>query len=417
MEPTTILLAATVACGLYLAWNIGANDAANSIGTAVGSGALRMSQAVVVAGCCEFAGAVLVGDTVAGTIRHGIVDPEQFTDAPRQFAQGMLTALLATAIWLQLSSRRGIPVSTTHSIVGAVCGFAWAALGSASGIHWEVIARIVGSWLISPLFGCCLSLLLFLFVRRFILRADQPTQALVNHVPTLVWALFFLPLLIVLDKTPRLAITRLQVILLACGLAAVAAIGVKFLLHNALRHAKSPTFSRGTVERVFARLQWFTVSLLAFAHGSNDVANAIGPMAAVVHVAQTDQIVASTPIPFWLLALGGTGIVLGLATYGSRVVATIGGSITEITPTRGFCAELATALTTLLGSRLGLPLSSTQVLVGAVIGVGLARGVAGLNRRVISRIMTSWLVSFPAAALLSAGLFLIWQLTVTLIVG
>ncbi|MEM7494794.1 MAG: inorganic phosphate transporter [Myxococcota bacterium] len=414
MEPTTILLLATVACGLYLAWSIGANDAANSIGTAVGSGALRMGQAVAVAGCCEFAGAVLVGDAVAGTIQHGIVDPAQFTYAPHQFAQGMLTALLATAIWLQMSSRRGIPVSTTHSIVGAVCGFAWAALGSSSAVHWEAIARIVGSWFISPLLGCSLSLLLFLFVRHFILRAERPTQALAKHVPTLVWALFFLPLLIVLDKTLRPEITRPQATLLACGLAAVAAVGVKLLLHHTLRHAKLPAFAGETVERVFARLQWLTVSLLAFAHGSNDVANAIGPMAAVVHVAQTDQIVASTPIPFWLLALGGAGIVLGLATYGTRVVATIGGSITEITPTRGFCAELATALTTLLGSRLGLPLSSTQVLVGAVIGVGLARGVAGLNRRVISRIMTSWLISVPAAALLSAGLFLIWQAIVML---
>ncbi|MEM7588848.1 MAG: inorganic phosphate transporter [Myxococcota bacterium] len=409
MESTIILLTAAVACGLYLSWSIGANDAANSIGAIVGSKALRIGQAIALASVFEFAGSLLAGHGVSQTIQRGIVDPSQFACCPMQFAQGMVMALLATALWLQFSSRQGIPVSTTHSVVGAVCGFALVALGPAA-VHWNVVGNIVASWFVSPVLGAAVAFALFLLVRRLLLQSACCVQALRRYVPILVALVLSVMLPLGLGKSLAALWELWQAVLLCLFVSCVAMVLSRFVLNRYLsRHRQAPVAPATLVEQVFARLQLLTVSFLAFAHGSNDVANAVGPIAAVVHVAQFRQVTAFAVVPWWLLAMGGVGIAVGLATYGRRVVATVGSNITHMTPTRGFCAEFATALITLVGSHLGLPLSSTQVLVGAIVGVGLARGVAGLNSHVIRRIMRSWVFSLPATALLSAALFVVLQ--------
>ncbi|MEM7403547.1 MAG: inorganic phosphate transporter [Myxococcota bacterium] len=407
MEETAILLLAAIVCGLYLAWSIGANDAANSIGTVVGSKSLRIGQAIVLAVLFEFAGALLAGHGVSQTIQRGIVDPSQFAANPMQFAQGMVMALLATALWLQFSSRQGIPVSTTHSIVGGVCGFALVALGT-SAVHWHVVGSIVASWFLSPLLGAGTAFALFLLIRRLLLYSSCTKQSLRRYVPVLVILVLGVVLPLGLGKTLVALLGYWPAVSFCVVVFCLAMLLSRLLLDRYLSQSQR-TFASPTalVERVFARLQVLTVSSLAFAHGSNDVANAVGPIAAVVHVTQFRQVTAFAVVPWWLLAMGGVGIAVGLATYGRRVIATVGSNITRMTPTRGFCAEFATAITTLLGSRLGLPLSSTQVLVGAIIGVGLARGVTGLNSQVIRRIARSWIFSLPATAILSAALFVL----------
>ena len=404
-----MLLAAAIICGLYLAWSIGANDAANSIGAVVGSKALRIGPAIAVAVVFEFAGTLLAGHGVSETIQRGIVDLSQFTCCPVQFAQGMVMALLATALWLQFSSRQGLPVSTTHSIVGAVCGFALVALGP-SAIHWSVVGSIVASWLVSPMLGAGTAFALFVLIGRLLLQSVSCTHALRRYVPILVIVVCSVMLPLALGKSLMTLWGLWPSVLFCLLLSGVIMVFSKVALHRYLSDTQRlPSSPAKLVERVFARLQLLTVSFLSFAHGSNDVANAVGPVAAVVHVTRFHEVPAFAEVPWWLLAMGGIGIAVGLATYGRRVVNTVGNSITRMTPTRGFCAEFATALTTMLASYLGLPLSSTQVLVGAIIGVGLARGVTGLNSRVIHRIARSWVFSLPATAVLSAALFVVLQ--------
>lgn len=416
MSPATIILVMAVLGGLYMAWTIGANDVANAMGTSVGSGALTLVAAIVVAGTLEFAGAVLIGSHVTETISKGIIDISLFEptgalgdDGPFILAIGMLCALFGAAVWLHLATHLGLPVSTTHSIVGAVIGIGVVSFGF-GGVRWAPLGGIVGSWLVSPLLGGLLAFLSFFAIRRLILRRSDPVAATKRVAPYLVAIVVAVMVLSFIYKTLS---NRVDVppLLLALGLAAlvgaIVGAGVHFLIgRGRLGNGESPY---DYVERIFAYLQVATACFVAFAHGANDVANAVGPLAAVVAVAQSGftQVSSQVGVPIWVLLLGGGGIVIGIATYGYKVIATIGREITEITPTRGFCAEFGAATTVLVASSLGLPVSTTHTLVGGVIGIGFAQGIAALNMGMVRNIVNSWVATVPVSAAVAALLFIV----------
>ena len=402
--------------GFYMAWNIGANDVANAMGTSVGSRALTLRQAVLVAAIFELAGAVLVGAHVTETVRKGIVSPAAFGADSHVYVYGMLAALIASSLWLHLSTRMGLPVSTTHSIVGAVAGFGLVA-GGFGVVSWGKMVQIVLSWFTSPFLGGLLGYLLFLVVGRVILDAESPVRRARHLGPLFVFLTVFVVVLSILYK----GLKNLKLDLpLGQASALAAAAGIAFALlaagpiHRFLKDKESRELGDQyqQVERIFRYLQIMTAASVAFAHGSNDVANAVGPLAGITNALREGTVQAKAPVPLWVLTMGGVGIVVGLATWGYRVIYTIGSRITELTPTRGFSAELAAATTILVGSRLGMPISTTHVLVGAVVGVGFARGMAALNLRVLRDIFSSWLLTVPITAVLTAGIFLAIRYTV-----
>ena len=397
MLTPTVLLVITAVVGLYMAWTIGANDVANAMGTSVGSKALSHRQAIVVAGILEFAGAVLVGTYVTDTVRKGIVDPQMFTVDPTMLVHGMMAALLAAAVWLHLASSFGWPVSTTHSIVGAVAGFGVAA-GGFGALHWSKLGLIVASWLISPLTSGIIAFSIYYAVRRLVIeKADREAEAL-RHAPLIVAVMTLVLSLVMLFK--GLKNLKLKLLWWQSGGVALllAALASTLTRRFAWRRPARPDAALQGMERIFGSLQVVTAAFVAFAHGANDVANAVGPVAAVFSTLKTGSVLPKVDVPIWILVGGGLGIVLGLATYGYRVMATIGGRITEVTPSRGFAAEFGAALTILVGSKLGLPLSTTHTLVGAVIGVGFARGLRALDLSVIRSIALSWVLTIPFAA-------------------
>lgn len=400
MDTTFIVLGLSLLVGFYMAWSIGASDVANAMGTSVGSHALTIKQAIFVAAIFEFLGAFLAGGHVTNTIKQGIIDPLSFASDPLLFAWGMTAALLSTGIWLQFASAKGLPVSTTNSLVGALIGFGLVCRGPEA-IKWDELSYIALSWLISPLLGGLIALLAFFAIRKYILDSKEPLIVTQRYAPLI---LFGVILTLVSLFAPK------NYLGLAVILSAIGALVFSKTIRKITASSQNRDDTLSRIERVFAWLQIITACFMAFAHGSNDVSNAIGPVAAVISIAFSHHIVLTSQIPWWLLAMGGIGIVLGLATYGRKVIETIGHSITEITPTRGFAAEFGAAFTILVGSHFGLPLSTTQVLVGAVIGVGLARGIAGLNLLVIRKILSSWVITIPATCLVSACLNLIIQL-------
>lgn len=414
MTPETVVLAVGIAAAVYMAWNIGANDVANAMGTSVGSGALTLVGAVVLAGIFEFAGATLVGTHVTETVRKGILVTELFgaegtvfgARGPSILMLGMVSALLAAGVWLQIATTFGLPVSTTHSIIGALIGFGLVAVGT-SAVNWGTAAAVAASWVVSPVLGAVLAAGMFLVVGRWILRSEDPAAATRRLGPHLVALVVFLLVLSFIYKALRNVVGEPE--WWVSFLAAAAAAGLGFLVTRLLMRGRpaDPDSPYIYVERVFGRLQIATACYVAFAHGANDVANAVGPVAAVVQIHQLGTLPPEVPVPGWILVLGGIGIVIGLATWGYRVIATVGKQITELTPTRGFSAEFGAATTVLVASRLGLPISTTHTLVGAVIGVGLARGVAALDLRVVGRIVNSWIVTLPIAGAFAAGFFLL----------
>ena len=412
MEPTTIVLTVAAVAGLYMAWNIGANDVANAMGTSVGSGALTLRGAIIVAAIFEFGGAMLVGGTVTNTIRKGIVDMDALGGDPMVIAVGMTSCLLAAALWLNIATFAGWPVSTTHSIVGAVVGFGLIA-GGFDAVNWGVMGKIAASWVVSPFLGGMLGYFGFVFIKRRILNVDRPLLALRGWGPIMVFPIFAILALSVLFKGLKplkldLALGPSLGIALAVGLLA-SMLSVP-LLRRATRLASEDRDEHTyRAERVFLVLQVMTACFVAFAHGSNDVANAVGPMAAVFGATSGD-IGAKVAVPHRVLLIGAIGIVVGLATYGYKIMATVGKKITELTPSRGFAAEFGAATTIVMASKLGLPVSTTHTLVGAVIGVGLARGIGAINMKVVSGIVASWFITVPFTAILAGGLFLIGRI-------
>ena len=408
---TIWLLAAAIIAGFYMAWNTGANDVANAMGTSVGSGAITLRRAIILAGICEFLGAFLVGSNVANTIKGGIVPVSAFSDAPIALGLGMLSALLAAAIWLNIATFFGHPVSTTHAIVGAVVGFAVVSPRvGVQAVRWMAMVRIAASWIVSPLVGGILAYVVYRCIVRFILKSRHPVYMAKSMVPVgLGLVLFIISLSVLYKGLPRLKLDLSfpWAGLIALLVASVAIVCGRLAIRRALRARRVRLAERyHVVERWFGRVQIITACYMAFAHGANDVANAIGPLAGCIQVFyEQTSITLEAPVPPWLLALGGAGIVIGLATYGYKVIEAVGKRITEITPTRGFSAELATATTVLVCSKMGLPISTTFVLVGAVMGVGVARGFASIDLKVIRRIFTSWVITIPVSAVIAAVIF------------
>lgn len=467
MEYQTTLIVLALVFGFYMAWNIGANDVANAMGTSVGSGALTFKRAVILAAIMEFAGAFLVGSHVSDTVRKGIVDPELFAGDPQAFVLGMLSALLAAGLWLQFASYFGWPVSTTHSIIGAIIGFG-IVYGGMSAVHWDQVGTIAASWIISPLMSGIISFIVFQIVlHRVFYRAD-PVEAVRKFTPYMVFIVLMIMTLVMVFKGLKnlhLDLSLSSALLVSSGVGLIGALLSYVLLRNyksddkeeeqqqarelyvaralqrstkhllrAQRAADSDT--RDTIdsileltqattdtsskranlgssrpefrrtERIFIYLQILTACFIAFAHGANDVANAIGPLSAAVQTAQDGLVAAKATVPLWALLLGGTGIVIGLATYGWKVMETIGKKITDLTPSRGFCAQFGAATTIVIASKMALPISTTHTLVGAVLGVGLARGIGAINLATVRDIAVSWVITIPAGALLAIVIYL-----------
>ncbi|MGB0215702.1 MAG: inorganic phosphate transporter [Alteromonas oceani] len=401
-----IILAAVV--GFVMAWGIGANDVANAMGTSVGSKALTIKQAIIIAMIFEFAGAYLAGGEVTSTIRKGIIDTAYFIDIPEYLVLGMISALFAAGIWLGVASYLGWPVSTTHSIIGAIIGFT--AVGvSVDAVAWSKVGGIVGSWVVTPAISGVIAYLIYQSASKLIFQTDKPFENAQKYVPFYMAFAGFVMALVTIKKGLKhvgLDMSDTSGYLLAIALSVVIAFIGKWLIsRQTYSHSDDTELQRANVEKVFALLMVVTACCMAFAHGSNDVANAIGPLAAVVSVVSTGEITASSTLAPWILPLGGLGIVAGLALFGHRVIATIGEGITHLTPSRGFAAEMAAACTVVIASGTGLPISTTQTLVGAVLGVGLARGVSALNLGIIRNIVISWIVTLPAGAILSIACF------------
>ena len=395
--------------GVFMTWGIGANDVANALGTSVGSGAITVRTAIIVAAIFEFAGAALAGGNVTKTIRKGIIDPSQIADSPEILVYGMLAALLAAGCWLALASSKGWPVSTTHSIVGAIVGFAVAGIGFEA-VNWGKISQIVASWVVSPALGGGIAFVLMLSIQQLIMNSDKPFKAAVRWAPMYIFLVFFVISLVTLFKGLKHLKIELGIgesFVIAAIIGVLVAICGKIAVNPVKFDEEVDKNSHiASVERVFAPMIIFTACAMAFAHGSNDVANGVGPLAAVYGLIETGgEVTQKLAMPLWILALGGFGIVIGISTYGYRVMRTIGGKIRSVTPTSGCCATVAAAITVVLASRTAMPVSTTHIAVGAVMGVGLARGFAALNIRVIGNIVVSWIVTLPAGGILAALFF------------
>ena len=408
-----IFIVLAVVFGLYMTWGIGANDVANAMGTSVGSGAISVKQAIIIAAIFEFAGAFLAGGHVTKTIRKGIIDPTTVIDQPEILVWGMLSALIAAAIWLTVASWLGWPVSTTHSIIGALVGFAIVGIG-VEAVNWPKIGTIVLSWLVSPVVGGALSYLLMISIQKLILDTEKPLINAKRYAPYYVFLVGFVISLVTLFKGLKHLDIDLSVSqsFIFSGILALILTIISYFLINKIDAPSGESVREQfkQVEKIFGILMIFSASAMAFAHGSNDVANGIGPMAAVISIVDSGgEVAQKSDLPIWILLVGGLGIVIGLSTLGYRVMLTIGTKITELVPTRGFSAELAAAATVVIASRTGIPVSTTQIAVGAVMGVGLARGIGALDLRVIGGIMMSWVITLPVGAILSIFFFFFFR--------
>ena len=401
-----LFIALACVFGFFMAWGIGANDVANAMGTSVGSGAITVWQAVLIAGTFEFLGAWLAGGQVTETISGGLIRPEAFADQPELLVYGMLAALLGAGSFLVVTSMRGLPVSTGQSIVGGILGFALVAFG-VEPVNWGAIGKIVASWVVSPLLAGLVAFVLFESIRMLVLNHPDPAAGARRYVPYYVFLAAFVIALVTLVKGLAhigFTLSTTTSVVGALALGALAAVFSALVLRRVDLSAEARASDRyRNVERVFGYAQVFTAATMAFAHGSNDVANAVGPVAAVLNVVGNPEAVgARSELSGWVLALGGGGIVVGLATYGHRVMRTIGTRITELTPSRGFSAELSAASTIVLATWFAIPVSTTQTLIGGVLGVGMARGIRALDLSVLGTIFIGWLLTLPGAALFTA---------------
>ncbi|OYE06685.1 inorganic phosphate transporter [Nostoc sp. 'Peltigera membranacea cyanobiont' 232] len=434
----TLLLVALLA--FYVAWNLGANDVANAMGTSVGSKAVTLKQALIIAGVLEFTGAVLFGHEVTETLATKIANPALFAATPQIFVIGMVTVLISCGVWLQIATSRGLPVSSSHAVVGAIAGFSWVALGVGA-IDWPSIGLISIGWVLTPLISGAIAALFYSLIKHWIL--DQPNQVvqLQEWIPWLSTALLGVFGVIVLpsltEPLTNFVIEQVGFTIPAYDIpllmGAVAAVGLTIISWRQLedlgkteKSTQSPIPSShyplspegappspipNPVERLFGRFQLLSACFVAFAHGSNDVGNAIAPLAAIVYINRTGSVpIDGITIPLWILILGGAGIVGGLAVWGKKVIATIGENIIALEPSSGFCAELATATTILIASRLGLPVSTSHALVGGVVGIGLVQNIKSIKFETLKGIAAAWLITIPVSALLSAAIFSIAQI-------
>jgi len=398
---------------LFMAWGVGANDVANAMATSVGSKALTIKQAIVIAAIFEFVGAFLAGGQVTATIRKGMVDTDLLAGSPELLVYGMLASLLAAGIWLVIATRGGWPVSTTHSIVGAIVGFAAVGLGF-DAVQWGKVGTIVLSWVVSPVTSGLIAFFLFMSVQKLIFDTRDPLQNAKRYVPIYIFLVGFIVALVTLFKGLKhigLHLSNMQNYLIAVVVGVIImVIGIYFIRKLKFDPSADRDYHFANVEKVFGILMMVTACAMAFAHGSNDVANAVGPLAAVVSIVQNNgEVSQKSAMASWILLLGGVGIVAGLMMYGHKVIATVGKGITDLTPSRGFAATLAAAATVVVASGTGLPISTTHTLVGAVLGVGMARGIAAVNMNVVRTIFMSWIVTLPAGAILAILFFFLFK--------
>lgn len=405
MDHGQLYIILAILFGFFMAWGVGANDVANAMGTSVGSKALTITQAIIIAAIFEAAGALLAGGQVTNTIRSKIIDTALLTHDPQTLIDGMLASLLAAGTWLVIATRFAWPVSTTHSIVGAIIGFGVIELGIKA-VYWGQVFNIFLSWIVTPVIAGVIAYFLFRSVQILIFNNAEPVKSARRYVPVYIFLVSMVLILVTLLNGLShvgLNLSYLQATWISIVISSVVALVGGHIAHRV--HTKRSVKGRidiASLEKVFAVLMMFTACALAFAHGSNDVANAIGPLAAVVGIVKAGgAVMAQSPIPYWIMVLGAAGIVLGLAMYGYKVIATIGTNITQLTPSRGFAAQFATASTVVIASGLGLPISTTQTLVGAVLGVGFARGIGALNLSVVRNIFMSWIITLPAGAVLA----------------
>ena len=407
MGADTIILAVATLVGLYMAANIGANDLANAMGTSVGSGALTLNRAVIISIVANLLGAVLAGGYVTNTISKGMINPDLLAHTPDKLMLGMFAALVASGIWVHLATVLGMPVSTTHSIVGAVVGFGMVSVGVGA-ISWGKVITIVLSWVVSPLSGAIIAGGIYYFIRERILRSDRPEKQAIRWSPFLIGSVLVVIVLSLIFKGLKnlhLNLGFFQALAIAIPCAALGGLLGRSWLKYLLRRDEEAESHATPLQAFFAHLQVMTACYVAFAHGANDVANAVGPLAAIFSVVKTKSVVMQVEVPVWMLAIGGIAVGGGLFAFGSKVIQTIGGKITEVTPVRGFCAEFGAATTILVCSRLGLPVSTTHVLVGAVVGVGFMRGMGFLDMRLLRNIGWSWIITLPFTVALAMGLY------------
>ncbi|MEM6400785.1 MAG: inorganic phosphate transporter [Cyanobacteria bacterium P01_D01_bin.116] len=437
----TIPIFIVILLAFYLAFNLGANDVANAMGTSVGSKAITLRQALIVAGILEFTGAVLFGHEVSQTLATEVSNPILFIDAPQVFATGMFSVLLASALWLQIATSKGLPVSSSHAVVGAIAGFSIVAAGFNS-IEWSSIGMITLGWVITPVISGCIAALFYSQIKRWILDQPQQLQQLNEWIPWLSALLLGVFGVIVLPKvTQPLANYLIEELgwkipshdvplfigtTIALGLTVHSwnqlsitnyQLPITNFHQSGVDHQLSITNSQSPiqnpkskiqnpVERIFGKFQLLSACFVAFAHGSNDVGNAIAPLAAIIYINRTGKVpIYDLDIPVWILVIGGAGIVFGLAVLGKKVIATIGESIITLEPSSGFCAELATATTVILASRLGLPVSTSHALVGGVVGIGIIKDINSVQFKTLQGIAAAWIVTLPVSAVLSAIIF------------
>jgi PiT family inorganic phosphate transporter len=426
------MLIFTSLLAFYLAWNLGANDVANSMGTSVGSKAVTLRQALIIAGILEFAGAVLFGRDVSATLATKIVNPALFIPEPQLLLMGMVSVLIACGVWLNLATLKGLPVSSSHAVVGAIAGFACVAVNPQA-VDWRSIGVISLTWVVTPVISGAIAALFYSQVKRWVLDQPNAIAQLREWIPWLSVALLSSFGVIVLPTiVNRFAVASpLPSHTLSLGIGTIAAVGLTFSSwhhleelgtettgeeaeqgskENSTQNSKLSSSPRTPyllpTESLFARFQLLSACFVAFAHGSNDVGNAVAPLAAIVYIVQTNTVpLENFQVPLWILVLGGAGIVAGLAVWGKKVIATIGEGIIPLQPSGGFCAELATATTILLASRLGLPVSTSHALVGGVVGIGLVQGMKSIRLQTLSSIGLVWVVTVPAAAGLGAFIF------------
>lgn len=397
----------------YVAWNLGANDVANSMGTSVGSKAITLTQAIAIAGILEFTGAVFFGHQVAATLATEVVDVNLFKDNPQIFLIGMVSVLIACGLWLQIATSQGLPVASSHAVVGAIAGFSWLAQGY-SAIEWSTIGRICLAWIIAPVMSGAIAAIFYSLVRRWILTQTNSLAQLREWIPwlsSILLGIFGVIVLPNLFDRALFAFVPLPSHALSIAVGGIATVGLSGFSWQQLskqQKLKQPEPEKQIVEKVIGKFQVLSACFVAFAHGSNDVGNAIAPLAAIVYVLANNAVpLDELAVPLWILVLGGLGIVAGLAVQGKKVIATIGEDIITLVPSTGFCAEIATATTILLASRLGLPVSTSHALVGGVVGIGLVRAGEQVRWETVKSVILAWVVTLPAAAVIGGISFTI----------
>ena len=392
MGPELIFLIVAIILGFYMAWNIGANDMANSMASAVGAKAITLKQAIIIGSILCFVGATFAGSHVTDTIRKGIVDPSAIGNLDI-IIKGLLASLIAASLWITFATWFSWPVSTTHSIVGALVGFGLFAAGMNS-INWGKLIGVALSWITSPLLAGILGFVIFRIIRKFILTVDNRGRACLKIMPIFIGLTFFIIASSLFFKTPigkKIHLTSFESISVAIIVGIISTICSYFWVQGAINKGRE-------VEDIFKRIQVMTSSYIAFSIGTNDVANAIGPVAGIFSMLKNSNLQSKVEVPIVLLALGGIGIAIGMYTWGYRVIETVGRKITTLTNSRGFSIDFSAATSVLLASKLGMPVSTTHAVIGAVCGVGLARGLDAVDFRIVKKIVISWIATIPAAA-------------------